>query len=452
MAVMPVMRRGPKWVLAGFVALGLSCGGPQGTEPDSSPPAFAKSGSSPTVTSTDPSGAPQDTTLDVHVFGSGFDRGSSVAFARNGVVDSKLHVNGTSLRTSSELVANLTVAADAETVPYDVVVTTSTGKKGIGTELFVIEVPLEVLESPSGSSNVSGVGATGLIVGTIGTSCGPGFAPALWDQDGHVTALPALAGTCGGTARAVNGSGVAVGSAYIGSTSAASVRWTPVAGAYAVDQLPPLPNGTDPGPWDINASGSITSGNAPAVWTQATGWQLLTKPSGATGCFATTLNDLDQMAAQCTIGGNSQAVFWSSSAALPVVLPLPSGAIRAYVWGINSSGIVAGFVMQSDGRNRAVRWVPSGSTWGTQILPDLGYGGAAHGLNDGGQVVGSAGTKSGSARPAFWEASGALHLLESADGVGEAVGISEPDVGPVIAGYVRVGKNGGSRIAVRWRP
>jgi len=221
MAAMPVMRRGPRWALAVLVVLGLSCGDPQAPEPGSAP-TLAKSGSSPTVTSTDPSDARQDTTLDVHVFGSGFDRGSSVAFARDGVIDPKLHVNGMSFRTSSELVANLTVAVDAEPVSYDVVVTTATGKKGIGTELFVIEVPMEPLEAPPGGSNVFNAGATGLIAGIIATTCGPGFAPALWDQNKHLTAPPVPVGTCGGVARAVNASGVAVGSAYAGSSTAAA--------------------------------------------------------------------------------------------------------------------------------------------------------------------------------------------------------------------------------------
>ena len=127
-----------------LVALGafslISCGKQQ--DVPLAGPSFAKggAGANPTVTATDPRGAQQNTTLDVHVFGSGFDRGSNASFAHGGVVDPKLHVNSTSYVSSSELVASLTVAADAALDTYDVVVTTSTGKKGIGSELFVIEL------------------------------------------------------------------------------------------------------------------------------------------------------------------------------------------------------------------------------------------------------------------------------------------------------------------------
>ena len=90
------------------------------------------------MASADPAAAPQDTTLDVHVLGSNYDQGSRVDFARGGVVDPKLQVNSTTFRSSTELVANVTVAPDAATVSYDIVVTKSTGKKGIGTERFAV--------------------------------------------------------------------------------------------------------------------------------------------------------------------------------------------------------------------------------------------------------------------------------------------------------------------------
>jgi uncharacterized membrane protein len=417
-------------------------------------PALAKAGNGgPTVTSASPAGARQDTTLDVHVFGSGFDRGSTIAFVRAGVVDSKLHVNAMSFRNSGELVANVTVAADAETVPYDVAVTLSTGKKGIGTELFVVEVAFETLQAPGGS-NVSGVSADGKIAGTITVSCGPGFAPALWDLGGQLTTLPALAGTCGGVARAINIAGVVVGSAYVGSSASVSVQWSPAGTAYGVGQLPPLPNGTDPGPWDINASGTVSAGNEAAVWTEATGWQLLVKPSGATFCVATHLNEVSAFTGRCTIGGLARAIYWAGASATPVVLPLPSGSSQSYSRDVNVTGVIVGWVILSDGTNRPVRWVPSGAGWTIAVLDDLGKGGAALSVNDAGQVAGSVSAPSGTGypRPVYWDADGTLHLLESKDGVGEAVGISEPDAGLVIAGYVRTGKNGGSRIAVRWRP
>jgi hypothetical protein len=439
-------------VLAGSLVLSSACSDSM-TGP-AREPALAKAGSGgPTVTSTSPSGARQDTTLDVHVLGSGFDRGSKVEFVRDGVVDPKLHVNATSFRNSGELVANVTVATDAETVPYDVRVTTSTGKKGIGTELFVVEVAFEPLASSSDGSNVHDVGGTGLIVGWISSSCPAGFAPALWDQAAQLTALPVPAGTCGGTSRAVNGAGVAAGTAYVGSSGTSAVRWMPGAGSYTVEPLPSLSNGAEPGPWDINESGAITSGNDAAVWTAATGWQMLTKPSGATSCVATSTNDGGALIARCTIGGQFQGVFWASAAAGPVILPVPSGGASPAPHRINGSGVIAGSV-QVAGVSRPARWIPTGSTWSVEILADLGKGGGVLGINDAGQLAGSVNAPSGTGypRPSYWDANGTLHLLQSKDGVGEAEGISEASPQLAIGGYVRTGKNGGSRIAVRWRP
>jgi TolB protein len=118
-----------------FVVLSIHACGDGPTTP---PASFAHGGASGgvTVTATDPNDAAQDTTLDVVVSGSGFDRGSSAAWAIAGVPSSKIRTNATRYVSSKQLVANITIALDADTVLYDVMVTTSRGKKGIGTELF----------------------------------------------------------------------------------------------------------------------------------------------------------------------------------------------------------------------------------------------------------------------------------------------------------------------------
>jgi hypothetical protein len=98
----------------------------------------ASSGSTPTVTSALPDSAPQDTTLDVQINGSGFDSGSNATFELQGVVDSRVHVNSTKFVKSTQLIANVTIALDAIVSQYDVAVTTSSGKKGIGTDAFTV--------------------------------------------------------------------------------------------------------------------------------------------------------------------------------------------------------------------------------------------------------------------------------------------------------------------------
>jgi hypothetical protein len=436
-----------------FLALCALLAGCTGTPTDTgsdAAPNPGKTASGPVVTSTTPSGARQDTTLDVHVFGSGFDRGSKVAIARDGVVDPKVKVNATTYRASGELVANVTIAADAETVPYDVIVTTSSGKKGIGTELFTVDVPLGIMESPSGTSMVTGASPTGLLVGRVTTSCGT-FGPALWDRAGHRIDLPVVAGSCGGIAQAVNGSGVAVGTAYNGSQAAGPVRWLPSSDGYVAERLPPLPDGTDPGPWGVNGMGWISSGNAAAVWLPSTGWRFLTMPAGASRCVATQVGNSGQIVSHCLVGGVSQGVFWDSLAAEPIVLPLPPGGIGAYPHGINTGGTIVGFVTATDVAYRGVRWTRSGTAWTVELLPDLGKGGSALAINDAGYIAGSAYGTNGFARPAFWEPSGVLHILDTGDRSGEATGISEPDGGVVIGGYF-VSSSKSGKLAARWEP
>lgn len=115
--------------------------------------AGASGGGDPTVTATDPDSATQDTTLDVVVTGSNFDPGSAAQWAINGVPSAKVRTNSTRFVNSRRLIANITIAVDAETVLYDVIVTTTTGKKGIGTELFAVkrkqENPQSIFEYPA---------------------------------------------------------------------------------------------------------------------------------------------------------------------------------------------------------------------------------------------------------------------------------------------------------------
>lgn len=87
-----------------------------------------------------PSEAPQETRLDVVVIGSGFDDGSVVKFLLAGQSTPKVVVNSSTYEpTNGNLVADLTVAVDADVALYDIEVTTSRGKKGIGTEMFLVQ-------------------------------------------------------------------------------------------------------------------------------------------------------------------------------------------------------------------------------------------------------------------------------------------------------------------------
>lgn len=102
-----------------------------------------------TVTATDPDSARQDTTLDVVITGSNFSAGAIAQWALSGVPSLKVRTNSTRFVSSKRLLANITIAADADTGRYDVIVTLTTGKKGIGTELFAVKASNRPITYPA---------------------------------------------------------------------------------------------------------------------------------------------------------------------------------------------------------------------------------------------------------------------------------------------------------------
>ena len=158
------------------LALAAACGTQDITSPAESAPAFAKGGGTgPTVRSTSPSGTSPGTTLDVRVFGSGFDNGTEATFAIDSVPTPNVVTNRTTFVSSSELVANITVSDAADLTTYDVIATTTGGKKGIGTELFLVSYRLSDLGGHSTLRNTTAndVNTAGVIVGYAGLGGSP---------------------------------------------------------------------------------------------------------------------------------------------------------------------------------------------------------------------------------------------------------------------------------------
>jgi len=126
-------------------------------------PFLAKAGGTgPSVQSTSPSYSHRDTTLDVHVLGSGFSTGAKAAWSLGG--DTTLvRVNRTTYVSSGEVIANITVPAGAPLATYDVAVTLLSGKKGVGSELFEVTAA-EVLVPTGRVTDVSELG--GVVGGT----------------------------------------------------------------------------------------------------------------------------------------------------------------------------------------------------------------------------------------------------------------------------------------------
>jgi len=102
-------------------------------------PVFAQN---PTVGSTNPNMAPQGTiSLDVTINGSGYKRGAKAKWFVTGTTNpGGVTVNNTTFVSSSQLTANITVAADAVIAGFDVQVANSDGRTGVGIDAFTITV------------------------------------------------------------------------------------------------------------------------------------------------------------------------------------------------------------------------------------------------------------------------------------------------------------------------
>src|SRR5687767_9315779 len=93
------------------LVLGTGCADPA-APPSPVPTASAAKGAAAgdiVVTSADPSEAPQDTTLDIKVSGSNFNRSSSVSLGLAGIASPKIRTNSTRYLNGSQLIANVTI-------------------------------------------------------------------------------------------------------------------------------------------------------------------------------------------------------------------------------------------------------------------------------------------------------------------------------------------------------
>jgi uncharacterized delta-60 repeat protein len=93
------------------------------------------------VTSAVPNNAAQGTVnLDVVVKGNGFKKGAKAQWFVTGTTNpGGVTVNSTAFNNSGQVTANITVASDAVTASFDIVVKNSDGRTGKGTELFAVQ-------------------------------------------------------------------------------------------------------------------------------------------------------------------------------------------------------------------------------------------------------------------------------------------------------------------------
>ena len=92
------------------------------------------------VNSTNPNTAPQGTTnLNVTVSGSGFKKGAKAQWFVSGTTNpGGVTINSTTFNSSSQLTANITISTTAVTSGFDVVVTNTDGRTGVGRDAFTV--------------------------------------------------------------------------------------------------------------------------------------------------------------------------------------------------------------------------------------------------------------------------------------------------------------------------
>lgn len=355
----------------------------------------------PAVSRTDPDSAAQDTTLDVHVIGSGFDRGSRAEFALNGVVGPNIRTNSTRYVSSRELVANITIAADAVTDLYDVIVTTFAGKKGIGTEMFTVTLKvLDLGDLGGGSSFAWGISGVGHVVGESCVSVNPCNSHAFfWSLGGGMEQLPWPAGVTSARAEGVNNADQVVGH---GNGYAEPLLWQRQGGVWTVQELP-----TEAGTGDaegINNLGQVigtqccTNSREVVVWTvQGTAITRRRLPMPSTIGWGEAIND-----SGLAVGhSGNEAVLWIPDGAggwtMMTLRPLPDATVtKAYAIGqIDATGRVrVSGVSWVANDYQAVRWTlerDGTGRWQVVSLEDLGAPGLGLGINTRGDVAGSNG-------------------------------------------------------------
>jgi hypothetical protein len=364
-------------------------------------PLFAKAPASPTVTSASPAYAYQGTvSLNVTINGFGFDNGSRASWYSNGAPYSKITVNSTSYVSASRLVANISVASDAAISAYDIVVTASTTKQGIGSDCFVVTlaVPIPVVGN--------GINMAAQVVGDLaGSSKQSGN---VWDPQAGLVPLPNANKVWG-----IDESGSTISGK---DNNGAAAIWTSSTGAAGpwTETLLPMPQGLTVGAArglasDVNGKAVFLAGahpnnaglNGAMIWMKdATGWHVRvdTLPTGVPGGWAQAANAKGQTVGMDGSAG-AFALYWDSVGTAAI---LSSNAATAY----SISG--DGTVVVGSAHGKAAMWIRTlingmyGPWSGDIYLDTASCGSAAFAVNAAGTVAVGASCN----QPVAWNISG----------------------------------------------
>ena len=433
---------------------------------------LAKATAGPTVTRTLPKSGEKGRTLDVRVYGTGFTDGATATWALHGVADpSKVRTNSTTLVSSTELIANITIASDATIDYWDVQVAARCCKTGIGTEMFEVTSALPV--SPGGiaygvndAGDIAGLSNGAFVVSGADASfsnLGPRKATGI-SQNGLVAA--------GGV------EGSSSGTPYAGVwTRAAGAPW-PAPGARLLDPIG-MTSGSGlayavaavPAEGVTLIAGTLNSPSTPVYWESADGtWASPARRLPLPAAYASSPQNVPlAIAATGDIAGKVQEqargnlipVLWRRVAGSYVadVLPLPSGWNGGAVNGISPDGsVMVGNVRQSKNGFSPAFWTRDASNnYTVGLLPTLngtyGYLVQAYGVTVVGGVVRAVGTSPGATNGTWvhgviwtWTAGGSDIQVRDMGGVGTKTDVTPYAINP--AGTIAVGADGTG--AIKW--
>jgi hypothetical protein len=450
-----------------LVVASSSCGREPVTEPTAravpASAAAARTSTALSVTSASPPFGDRGSTVDVHIFGSGFTSGAKATWLLHGVADDHVHTNSTTFVSASELVANITIAGDAAVDFWDVQVSLLSGKNGVGSECFEVTTA-EALGTTGGDVNVYGISEQLQVVGYASSAF-------VWDDGAGMVDLGS------GQVMAIDPDGdVAAGK--VGTfVPTAWVRQS--AAVWPAEQLPQLPHsigarvqgaaraadktlllaGLDDSA--LSTKPNAAQYNRVVLWRRLDGsWaapQMYALPAGAVRGSARAVNGLAQIVGQLDAG--STGAVWDDAATSTRLDGLPNA--------INQQGTI----IVGNRSGYPVYWWrdPATHAWNTTGVPLPAIPGAscatgsANDVNSAGVIVGSSCNPGGKLQATVWllDFSGTAPVLvgtpaalpglgtkkTAATDVSSAAAVTE-NAPYVVAGGARLN---GTRLAVRWR-